>query len=83
MSEVLFLERPLAGTAPRRTEQKIHKLLLNHEQLFRATNICRIISFGNSSLHPMASAIDLAKRALVALGKFLAGVYSLYVAVKR
>ena len=50
-------------------KQKIHKLLLNHEQLFRATNICRIISFANSSLHPMASARDLAKRALVALVK--------------
>ena len=64
-------------------KQKIHKLLLIHEQLFRATNICRIISFANSSLHPMASARDLAKRALVALIKFLAGIYSLTVDVKR
>ena len=64
-------------------KQKIHKLSLNHEQLFRATNICRIISSTNSSLHPMASSRDLAKRALVALIKFLAGIYSLTVDVKR
>ena len=64
-------------------KQKIHNLLLNHEQLFRATNICRIISSTNSSLHPMASSRDLAKRALVALIKFLAGIYSLTVDVKR
>ena len=64
-------------------KQQIPNILLNHEQLFPAANICRIISATNSSLHPMASSRDLAKRALVALIKFLAGIYSLTVDVKR